>query len=86
MKSLIIYRKLCKIAETVGMLKIDDYRTETGKEISKLFENNKPKRQGKFIFEKRDDGPDFDKLNRDAVKSLHVLPEVVKTDGGFEVL
>ena len=29
--------------------------------------------------------PDFNQLNRDAVKSLHFLPEVVKTDEGFEV-
>lgn len=29
---------------------------------------------------------DLGKLNRDAVKSLHFLPEVEKTDEGFEVV
>ena len=30
--------------------------------------------------------PDFNQLRRDAVKSLFFLPDVVKTDGGFEVV
>ena len=34
----------------------------------------------------QDDEPDFEQLNQDAVKSLHFLPEVVKTDEGFEVV
>jgi hypothetical protein len=32
-----------------------------------------------------DDEPDFEKLRRDAVKSLFVLPEVVRGEGGYRV-
>jgi hypothetical protein len=33
-----------------------------------------------------DEEPDFEQLRRDAVKSLHFLPDVEKTDGGHEVV
>ena len=54
---------------------------------------NKRKKK-KFIFKlpsdarlsEQDDEPNFEQLNRDAVKSLHFLPEVLKTDEGFEVV
>ncbi len=32
-----------------------------------------------------DAAPNLEQLNRDAVKSLHILPEVQKTDEGFEM-
>ena len=38
------------------------------------------------VSEDEDQQPDFDKLNRDAMKSLFILPEVQKTDEGFEVV
>jgi hypothetical protein len=34
----------------------------------------------------QDDEVDKNKLSRDAMKSLHFLPDVIKTDGGFEVV
>ena len=33
-----------------------------------------------------DEEPDFEQLRRDAVKSLFILPDVEKTDGGHEVV
>ena len=65
--------------------------------IAEALEDNGKRKKGskkKFIFKVPSDprlneveeGPDFDKLNRDAVKSLHILPDVVKTDEGFEVV
>jgi len=58
------------------------------------------KNKGKFVFNKQkakaaiadprpseqDEEVDLDKLNRDAVKSLHFLPDVAKTDEEFEVV
>jgi len=58
------------------------------------------KNKCKFVFNKQnakaaiadprlseqDEEVDLDKLNRDAVKSLHFLPDVAKTDEGFEVV
>ena len=38
------------------------------------------------VSENEDEEPDFEQLRRDAVKSLHFLPDVVKTDGGHEVV
>jgi hypothetical protein len=38
------------------------------------------------VTEDEDQQPDFEKLRRDAMKSLFVLPEVQKTDDGFEVV
>lgn len=58
----------------------------------KLF--TKLKRKGKFIktdkadprLGEHDEEPNLEQLNRDAVKSLHFLPDVEKTDEGFKVL
>ena len=59
----------------------------------KLF--TKLKRKGKFIVRSDkedprlgevDEEPNLEQLNRDAVKSLHFLPDVEKTDQGFKVL
>jgi hypothetical protein len=44
---------------------------------------NKPK---PAITQDEDQEPDFEQMRRDAVKSLHFLPEVMKTDEGFEVV
>ena len=38
------------------------------------------------VSEDEDQEPDFNQLGGDAVKSLHFLPDVVKTDGGHEVV
>jgi hypothetical protein len=36
--------------------------------------------------DEQDEEVDKNKLSRDAMKSLHFLPDVVKTDGGHEVV
>jgi len=47
---------------------------------------NKLKRKAESSrLDEHENSSDFDKLNRDAVKSLFVLPEVLKTDEGFDV-
>ena len=38
------------------------------------------------VSENENQEPDFEQLRRDAVKSLFILPDVGKTDGGHEVV
>ena len=81
-----------------GMLKVEDHhQSPVGKKAIELFEKLRRKavesdkaRFNEVRFDPRlgedDDEPNFQQLNRDAVKSLHFLPEVQKTDEGHEVV
>ena len=78
--------------ERYGLLKPSDYDTDQQKshrKVVRLFEKLRRKAESpKFDLRsnhEQDDQPDLGKLNRDAVKSLHILPEVSKKDEGFDV-
>ena len=67
------------------------YSSEVGKKVLKVFEKLKRKankldriRRDPRLGE-QDEGPNFEQLNRDAVKSLHILPQVVRTDEGYQL-
>lgn len=74
----------------------DTDHSETFNKVLRLFEKSTPAKKSKYKFggkldvdphlKEQDDSPDFDKLNRDAVKSLFVLPEVIKTEEGHIVV
>ena len=60
----------------------------------KIFTKSKTKRKGKFInnpdkvdprLGEHDDEADLAKLNRDAVKFLHISPEVERKEFGYSV-
>ena len=77
--------------ERYGLLKPSDYDTDQQKshrKVVRLFEKLRRKAESPRFdprLGERDDSPDIGKLNRDAVKSLHILPEVSKSDEGFDV-
>ena len=79
------------MSENIGIFKIKDYHSDTGKKVWKIFEKlkNKANKLDRVRCDPRlgeqDEEPNFEQLNRDAVKSPHFLPEVNKTDEGFEV-
>lgn len=74
-----------------GIFNPKPYDSEVGKKALKIFEKLKEKankldrvRHDPRLGE-QDEEPNFEQLNREAVKSLHFLPEVQKTEEGFEV-
>ena len=78
-----------------GMLKVEDEHSDVGKNVVRLFEKLRKKseeesnKSNKVRFDPRldeyDDESYFRQLQRDAMKSLHVGDEVVKTEEGFVV-
>ena len=81
------------MSEEYGKFNRKAYDSDTGKKVLKVFEKLKQKAElshrEKIRSDPRlnenDDDLYFQRLQRDAVKSLHILPEVLKTEEGFEV-
>ena len=78
------------IMSNYGIFNPKPYDSEFGKKVLKIFEDIVRKKKTGVRRDPRlnehDDAPNFEQLNRDAVKSLHFLPEANKTDEGFEVI
>ena len=80
------------MSEQYGIFRVEDYNAKVNKKVLKIFEDLK--RKAKELdrvrcdprLSEQDDEPNFEQLNRDAIKSLHILPNVQKTDAGFEVI
>ncbi len=81
------------MSEQSVMLQVKDYHSDTGKKVWKIFEKLKRKadlaRYCKVRSDPRlgeyDDESYFYQLRRDAMKSLHLLPNEEKSEEGFEV-
>ena len=81
------------MSEQYGMFRIKPYHARLDDKVWKIFEKLKRKAElanvGKFRSDPRlgeyDNDQHLQQLSRDAMKSLHLLPEVQKTDEGFHV-
>jgi hypothetical protein len=78
------------IMSNYGIFNPKPYDSEFGKKVLKIFEDIVRKKKTGVRRDPRlgeqDEKPNFEQLNRDAVKSLHILLEVQKTDNDFEVI
>ena len=82
------------MSEQHGMFRIKPYHAKLNDKVWKIFEKLKRKAElanvGKFRSDPRlaeyDQDQYLQQHRRDAMKSLHLLPEVQKTEEGFEVL
>ena len=79
------------MSEQYGILQLKPYHAKLNDKVWKIFEKLKQKAdESERIrcdprLDEHDDDLYFQQLQRDAVKSLHILPEVLKTEEEFEV-
>ena len=81
------------MSEQHGIFQLKPYHAKLNNKVFKIFEKLKQKAElsdaGKSRSDPRlnenDDDLRFQQLQRDAMKSLHILPNVQKTEEGFEV-
>ena len=79
------------MSEQYGIFQLKSYHAKLNDKVWKIFEklNQKANESDRVRHDPRlsenDDESYFNQLRRDAMKSLHLLPEVQKTDKGFQL-
>jgi hypothetical protein len=76
-----------KTPSTIGIFRLSNYKSDASDKVMRIF--TKLKRKAERVESKAElvqPEPNLEELRQSAVKSLHILPEVVKTEHGFEIV
>ena len=78
-----------KRPSNIGILRMPNYKGEAGNKVIELFTKLKRKAEQvepSSVTPLRDIEPNMQELGYSAMNSYRIGPEVIKTDGGFEVV